>query len=221
MNRILAFSTHPDDIELYAGGTLLKHVREGSTVSVVLMTYGDQGSILPMTPQRKEFLRRTRAEETRQRFQKIPSVELCMLGLPDMSVCRSEERIIQVLAEMVRIQPTYVYLPESTEAASSNSHPDHQGTGQIAESAASRYAGSVMLRYYHSKSPNLLVDVSAFYDENAAALKVYRSQYRWTTGYLLFFLELERYFRTRKDGKKLGTRFAESFREVKTGLKAG
>ena len=49
MNRILAFSTHPDDIELYA-----------------------------------------RAEETRQRFQKVPSVELRMLGLPDRSVCRRE-----------------------------------------------------------------------------------------------------------------------------------
>jgi LmbE family N-acetylglucosaminyl deacetylase len=117
VNRILAFSTHPDDIELYAGGTLLNHVRDGSQVSVILMTYGDQGSILPMTSQRQDFLRRARAEETRQRFQKVPSVELRMLGLPDRSVCRRE---------------------------------------------------------------------------------------------------LERYFRTRKNGKKLGTRFAEAFREVKT-----
>ena len=41
---ILAFAAHPDDIELSAGGTILKAVKEGRKVGIVDLTKGELGS---------------------------------------------------------------------------------------------------------------------------------------------------------------------------------
>lgn len=41
---ILAFAAHPDDIELSAAGTLMKHIAEGKTVGIVDLTQGELGS---------------------------------------------------------------------------------------------------------------------------------------------------------------------------------
>ena len=41
---ILAFAAHPDDIELSAGGTIIKAVKEGKKVGIVDLTKGELGS---------------------------------------------------------------------------------------------------------------------------------------------------------------------------------
>ena len=40
MVDILAFGAHPDDVELSAGGTLIKQIKNGSTVGIVDLTMG-------------------------------------------------------------------------------------------------------------------------------------------------------------------------------------
>ncbi len=41
---ILAFAAHPDDVELSASGTIMKHIAEGKTVAIVDLTQGELGS---------------------------------------------------------------------------------------------------------------------------------------------------------------------------------
>ena len=41
---ILAFGAHPDDVELAAGGTILKHIALGKTVVIVDLTEGEMGT---------------------------------------------------------------------------------------------------------------------------------------------------------------------------------
>jgi bacillithiol biosynthesis deacetylase BshB1 len=41
---ILAFAAHPDDIELSASGTLMKHISEGKKVGIIDLTQGELGS---------------------------------------------------------------------------------------------------------------------------------------------------------------------------------
>ncbi len=215
--RILVFSPHPDDVELFLGGTLLKHVRDGDAIRVVMMTHGEKGSLLSLLGKaRQEALTRERDDELRERYLRIPSVELSHLGLPDMGVRFGDDTVARVLAEFASFAPRAVYLPESAKPAATYTHPDHLATGTIVEAANRRYEPPAQLRYYHSKHPNTVVDVSAFHSENLRALRCYRSQYRATAGppFLLHLLEGERYLRTRKLGKQVGTRFAEAFREV-------
>ena len=44
MVDILAFGAHPDDVELSAGGTLVKQIKNGSTVGIVDLTMGEMGT---------------------------------------------------------------------------------------------------------------------------------------------------------------------------------
>ena len=41
---ILAFAAHPDDIELAASGTLMKHIHMGKKVGIVDLTQGELGT---------------------------------------------------------------------------------------------------------------------------------------------------------------------------------
>ncbi|MBI1811771.1 MAG: PIG-L family deacetylase [Nitrospirae bacterium] len=43
-NRILAVFAHPDDAELYAGGTIARLTQDGKIVRVVKVTSGNRGS---------------------------------------------------------------------------------------------------------------------------------------------------------------------------------
>jgi len=40
---VLAIGAHPDDIEIYAGGTLLKYIKNGDTVKLCVVTSGNIG----------------------------------------------------------------------------------------------------------------------------------------------------------------------------------
>lgn len=218
--RILVFSPHPDDVELFLGGTLLKHVAEGAVVRVVMMTRGEKGSLLSLLGEaRQNALKRTRDAELQDRYCRIPSVTLRHLDLPDRGVRASPGSIAQALDCLRDFVPDLIYLPESDGPSSLYTHSDHLATGRIVEAARTEHGGTSPLRYFHTKKPNVFVDVTAFQDENIRALRCYRSQYGATAGppFLLYLLERELMRRTQGYGRQIGTRFAEGFRESSEG----
>ena len=44
MVDILAFGAHPDDVELSAAGTLIKHINMGFSVGIIDLTQGEMGT---------------------------------------------------------------------------------------------------------------------------------------------------------------------------------
>jgi LmbE family N-acetylglucosaminyl deacetylase len=216
-DRVLIFCPHPDDIELFMGGTLLKHLSEGAAVKIVMMTYGEKGSILSLLgPAKMAAIKRTRIAEIEARLRLIPSVAVAFFNLPDRDVRQSEETVRRALTEFEQFSPTCVYLPEAIREQTFYVHSDHLATGLIAQAAAARYSGRALHRFYHSRRPNTLVDVSSFHEENLAGLRCFKTQYSWHTGipFLLRHYEIVRYLRTRRYGKQAGVRFAEAFRQV-------
>jgi LmbE family N-acetylglucosaminyl deacetylase len=160
-DRILIFCPHPDDVELFLGGTMLKHLSEGAAVKIVMMTYGEKGSILSLLgPTKMAEVKQTRIEEIEARLRLIPSVGVAFLNLPDRDVRQTEETVRQAIKEFDNFSPTCVYLPEAIKGQTFYAHPDHLATGLIAETAAARLPARVVHRYYHSRQPNILVDVS-------------------------------------------------------------
>lgn len=214
--RVLVFSPHPDDVELFVGGTLLRHLNEGARVRIVMMTLGEKGSILSILSRRREQLvRRMRAEELAQRFERAPGMQVMIMGIPDREIAETEllrERVREQLEEFL---PTCVYVPESTREASYYTHPDHLTTGRIVEAVAAALPQPVRVRYFHSKRPTTYVDVTPFEAENLAALRCYRSQYQWTASppFLLHLLERDRRRRLKRYGQMVGAELAEAFRE--------
>jgi len=216
-DRILIFCPHPDDVELFLGGTMLKHLSEGAAVKIVMMTYGEKGSILSLLgPAKMAQVKQTRIEEIEARLRLIPAVGVAFFNLPDRDVQQTEETVGQAMKVLDEFSPTCVYLPESVKERTFYTHPDHLATGLLAETAAARHSAKVVHRYYHSRQPNTLVDVSSFHEENLAGLRCFKTQYSWHTGipFLLRHYEIVRYLRTRKYGRQAGVRFAEAFRQV-------
>ena len=174
---VLAFAAHPDDIELGAGGTLIKLVKLGYRVGVVDMTRGEFGSRGDMETRMKE-----REEATR-----IMGIHVReTLELPDGHLVNDYETRLKIVKVIRRYQPDLVFThyPEAP-------HTDHQVTGQAVTDAC-YMAGLARVeadpprwrpRYviYHqipwNRMPSLVVDISEEWEQKMKAVRAYRSQF--------------------------------------------
>jgi N-acetylglucosamine malate deacetylase 1 len=216
--RVLVFSPHPDDVELFLGGTLLKHLRHGDTVRVVMMTRGEKGSWLSLFGKaRREALMSIRADEVRRRYALTPGLELSQHEFPDRGIRMTDDAVEAIRSELERFVPSLVYVPEPTKELSRYTHPDHLATGAIVEAAFGLTTHRPRRRYYHSRRVTVLEDISEFHESNLMALRCYRSQYRATAAppFLLHFLERHRRAEAQRYGRQAGVQFAEAFRERK------
>ena len=52
--RVLAFGAHPDDLEVYMGGTLIVLVKGGARLRAVVATDGERGTLQPLHGTRRD-----------------------------------------------------------------------------------------------------------------------------------------------------------------------
>jgi N-acetylglucosamine malate deacetylase 1 len=174
---VMAFGPHPDDVELFCGGTVIRLGELGHTTGVVDLTRGEQAS--HGTPEQ-------RAKETA-----AASVELGLafrdnLGLPDTGVAATPEQIAAVVGVLRRRRPELVLAPWIEDR-----HPDHGAAGVLVTRAVyfagvRRYAPEHgerfvprQLLYYamrHRITPSFIVDTSAAAARKARAIACYSSQ---------------------------------------------
>jgi bacillithiol biosynthesis deacetylase BshB1 len=174
---VLAFSPHPDDVELGCGGTLAALAVRGLTFGIVDLTRGEMAT--RGTP---EVRAREAAEAARilgARFR-----ETLDLGDGGLRTDRASE--LQVVEAVRRARPRVVLAPLPADR-----HPDHARAGRLVPEAA-WYAGLARLEAplaphrpdqvvfyatYVLVMPTFLVDVSATFRTKIAALRAYRSQF--------------------------------------------
>ena len=174
---ILAFSPHPDDVDLGCGGTLAALARRGQSFGIVDLTRGEMGT--RGTPEIRESEARQAARILGARFR-----ETLDLGDGQLRTDRAAElRVV----EAVRIaRPHLVLAPLPADR-----HPDHVRASRLVADA-SWYAGLSKLETglpphrpdqvifyaaYVFAPPTFLVDVSASFATKIAALRAYRSQF--------------------------------------------
>ena len=174
---VLAFSAHPDDIELAAAGTIIKLAKQGYAVGVADMTRGEFG-----TRGSKE-VRQKEAEEaaTLMRIK----VREC-LDIPDGSVTVTRENHLKVIQLLRKYQPKIV-INHYWKAR----HADHMATSQIVTEAcylsglAKLDTGQQRWRpkriLYHQINydviPSFLVDVSSEIEEKWKVVRAHKSQF--------------------------------------------
>lgn len=118
----MAVMAHPDDAEVWAGGTIAKYVKMGHKAHIVIMTYE------PASPRGREATEGATVLGC--------SVEL--LGYKDTSVRDTDEAAERLAAVLERESPEVIILhnPDDT-------HPDHEASFLIARRALIRwYAGN-------------------------------------------------------------------------------
>ena len=174
---ILAFSPHPDDVDLGCGGTLAALARRGRSFGIVDLTRGEMGT--RGTPEIRESEAREAARILGARFR-----ETLDLGDGDLRTDRAAE--LRVVEAVRRARPRLILAPLPADR-----HPDHARAGRLVPEAA-WYAGLAKLETglpphrpdqvifyaaYVFAPPTFLVDVSASFATKIAALRAYRSQF--------------------------------------------
>jgi len=174
---VLAFGPHPDDVELFCGGTLIRLAELGHTTCACDLTHGEKAS-------------HGTAEE-RAREAEAASAELGLafrdnLGLPDTEVAATPEQVARVVAELRRRRPEIVLAPWVEDR-----HPDHAaasaliaravmfaGVRNYAPEAGPRFVPRRFLYYAmrHRMTPSFIVDTSAAAARKARAIACYASQ---------------------------------------------
>jgi N-acetylglucosamine malate deacetylase 1 len=173
---ILAFGAHPDDVELFAGGTLAKMAALGHTAGIVDMTRGELGT------------RGTPALRKRESGKAAKILGLKVrenLGLADGQVSVTPEARLKVIRMLRKYCPGIV-LTHYWE----DKHPDHVNTSRLVAEAMhhsglakiktgqARYRPPTLLFFKlpPGVSPSFVVDITEFIDQRNAAIRSYRSQ---------------------------------------------
>jgi bacillithiol biosynthesis deacetylase BshB1 len=173
---ILAFGAHPDDVELFAGGTLAKMAAFGYAVGVVDLTRGELGT--RGTPA-------VRAKEARSAAAILGLKVRENLRLPDGDITVTPAARLKVIRVLRKYRPKIVLTHYWDD-----SHPDHVNTSRLIteavhhsglakiETGQERHRPPVILYFKipPGMAPGFVVDVSDYADRRSAAIAAHRSQ---------------------------------------------
>lgn len=207
--RALFLSPHPDDVELFCGGTVARLTASGCTVGILDLTAGERASNGSARLRREESLAAAAALGVRHPRR--------VLGLPDGGLdAESTEQLERLRRVLVQESPELVFAPYPQDR-----HPDHVAAGLLARRVAreqERAESFVLYEYpcHHPAPPRILVDVGAQMEARRAAIAAYRSQFVRVTESVPTPINepdfLERIeARLREWGARAGVEFAEGF----------
>ena len=174
---VMAFGPHPDDIELYCAGTLIKLRDRGYSVALVDLTQGELGSGGTVEIRQKEAQEAARimGATVRENLQ----LEDGNLG----STKESKDRVVRVIRSY---RPRMVFLPYSSDR-----HPDHYNASTLVYEASfmsglRRYRTDqehfrperiVYYMLWEPFEPSFVVDIGEQHDRKMQAIAAYRSQF--------------------------------------------
>ncbi|MBK8614211.1 MAG: bacillithiol biosynthesis deacetylase BshB1 [Flavobacteriales bacterium] len=179
---ILCITAHPDDVEISCGGTVLRHIDQGHSVGLVELTAGELGT------RGSSELRRREAEAARE---VLGAAFRYDIGLPDGFFATEREDLQKVVQVIRRHRPKLVITN-----AIRDRHPDH-GRGAELVARACFLSGLRRMETHDGREeqepwrpttvlhaiqdnwidPDLVVDVTPFWERRAAALMCFRSQF--------------------------------------------
>jgi bacillithiol biosynthesis deacetylase BshB1 len=174
---VLAFGPHPDDVELCAGGLMLKLADQGRRTVVVDFTRGEAGS-------RGTLESRARETEAASRLMGLAARE--NLGLPDTRLEVTAAMTAPVVAAIRRWRPKVVIGPCPEDL-----HPDHVAAAALLQRAyylaTIRHAEGgglpphrpdALIHYYGHRepTPSFVVDVSDVWERRTQVVRCYASQ---------------------------------------------
>jgi LmbE family N-acetylglucosaminyl deacetylase len=164
--RILAIGAHPDDLELGAGGTIARNVKNNHDVRFLILTFGETGGGRPEV-RRKEAIESAALLGVRQ---------VLFAGIPDRNVSEGIETIDKIEEVVNAFKPDRV-LTHSL----SDRHQDHRNASKATFSAARKVNDilcyeSPLTGPYPSFSPQAFCDITGFFELKKKAIDCFRSQ---------------------------------------------
>lgn len=215
---VLAVGAHPDDVEVFMGGTVAKLVAGGWSVLLVDLSAGEPARHAP-SGVRKEQATRAAA---------VLGADRTMLTFQDRMIADTPECRLAVAEQIVRYRPRFVFTSEGCGV-----HPDHKAVTDIVTNAVfyarlpkwgevpggERLAAfepheieRLFFGHCRMESPwerfDFAVDVSDTYGQKLAALAIYESVFSGDQAELLDRYSAE----DRYVGSLVSVRYAEAFK---------
>jgi bacillithiol biosynthesis deacetylase BshB1 len=181
---LLAIAAHPDDLELSAAGTILKHKDLGYKVGVLDLTRGELGTRGTPEIRKKEA----------QRSSEIGDIDVrANVGLPDGFFQNNEKNIRKIIPYLRKYRPDIVLINAKWDR-----HPDHARSSQLAKEACfysglvkiettdpetgdpqDRWRPRAMYQYLqdYTSTPDIVVDISDYIDKKMEMIKAFKSQF--------------------------------------------
>ncbi len=175
---VLAFGPHPDDVELFCGGLLLKLKKQGYRTAIVDMTCGESGT---------RGTAETRAAEAEAAALILGTERRLNLEIPDGAISEDREQMIKVVEIIRRLRPGIVLAPYGEDR-----HPDHVHASRLVSEAvffsgvAKWHPGTepwrpeqVIYYFMHhvAERPSLIVDISTEMEDKLKAVRAHKSQF--------------------------------------------
>lgn len=220
---LLAFGSHPDDVELGCSGTLLNEVKRGKKVGIIDLTQGELGTRGTIE---------TRYREAAQAAKIMGIVVRENLKMRDGFFVNDEAHQMQVIQVLRKYQPEIV-IGNILE----DRHPDHGKGGWLLYDACffsglrqikttdengkgqQHWRPKLLLHYIQDRfyEPDIILDVSDVWEERMQAIRAYTTQFydpnsKEPQSYLSnpeFMEALSA--RARLLGKRIGVKYAEGF----------
>ena len=192
---ILVILAHPDDPEFFCGASIARWIAAGHEVHYCLLTKGDKGTSDPTL--NEEMVAAVRVQEQTSAAAFLGVKELIFLDykdgyvMPDLQMRKNIIRVIRTIRPdiLVTCDPTNVFIGERYY-----NHPDHRAAGSAVADAYFPGAGSRLyfpelvtdeglqphrvgeLWFSLAETPNIVLDVTEFWDTRIKALLCHKSQ---------------------------------------------
>jgi LmbE family N-acetylglucosaminyl deacetylase len=191
--RALVITPHPDDAEVWAGGTIAKWVRAGAEVHYVLCTDGSKGSDDPEADPAELAVIRTREQMDSAR--RLGVANIVALGRTDGELDDTAD-FRKELVRQIRIVKPDVVLTTEPYRRNMQWHRDHRIAGQVALDAVFPYARdhlhfgdlfanegiephkTAAIMFWGSENPNAFVDIAADFEIKMDAVMAHATQTR-------------------------------------------
>lgn len=224
--RALVVTPHPDDAEIWCGGTIARWIKEGAEVHYVLCTDGSKGTDQPGITTKE--LSATREVEQVAAAQVLGVQDVVMLHYPDGELEDTTDFRKQIVRRIRQVQPQVVLCTEPYRRNLAW-HRDHRITGQVTLDAVFPYArdhlhfvdlweeeglephktGTIL--FWGAEQPDTFIDIADTLDLKIAAVEAHKSQMAaWSESEVVEFVKE----RAREAGNGNGCEYAEAFRKV-------
>lgn len=193
--KILVILAHPDDPEFFCGAMIARWCALGHEVRYCLLTQGQKGTQDPeMAPDKLAAIRRVEQQNAANCLG-VKSVEF--LNYVDGEIFPDNRMRLEIVRVIRKWKPTILVASDPRNLFPTDrriNHPDHRAAGQAVVDAAFPASGNPsffpeLIKNDHlpphavnevwlsaTSQPNLIVDLTQYFDQKLAAIHFHRSQ---------------------------------------------
>lgn len=206
---IMILCAHSDDEAAGMGGTIYKYLAEGKKLIKIVFSFGQQSHPHILD----DVTTKTRVKETK-RISNTLGIETYFFGLSDARLLKDikEKKIKEKLKNLIKkFKPKKIFVTSDQDI-----HPDHRAVSLVTQKAVKELHNGIELYSFEvwnlikENKPATYIDITPYYKKKVRLMKEFRSQ-----KHFMYPLLLPIYFRSRRYGMKIKTKYAEKFYKIK------